>query len=226
MSEETVILWSGGKDSALALYEAKKLGIEVSALATFVPKDQSNPFIFQHIQFLHKQAEAIGLPLITQEAEWPLTDNYADGYTNLKQNHGVETIITGDTRISQAQANHIPENALQSGVKVLSPLWEKDQQELLEELIDLGFKIIFFSINSEILDDKWLGAELTRESLQELIALSKSSGFTLNGSQEEYQTLALDGPIFQKRLQLNSYLKCQIDKLKYLDIQKVFLQNK
>ena len=65
MMEKAIVLWSGGKDSALALYEILKSGrYEVLELLTTVTKDYDKVSIHEVRRvLLEQQANALGFPL-------------------------------------------------------------------------------------------------------------------------------------------------------------------
>ena len=58
---KAAMLWSGGKDSCLALHRALERGVDFACLATFTPADDHE--FFAHPRWMMaKQASAIGLP--------------------------------------------------------------------------------------------------------------------------------------------------------------------
>ena len=58
MLEKSAVLWTGGKDSCLALYEARKAGYSIDGLITFAPE---NPAFLAHpIGFMQLQSRSIG----------------------------------------------------------------------------------------------------------------------------------------------------------------------
>ena len=65
MNNEILFSWSGGKDSALALYEIQKSGeYAVKALITTVTADYGR--VSMHglrTELLHSQSESLGIPL-------------------------------------------------------------------------------------------------------------------------------------------------------------------
>jgi diphthamide synthase (EF-2-diphthine--ammonia ligase) len=64
LKEKILVGWSGGKDSALALFEVLKSGMEVLELFTTVTQDCDRVSIHGVRRvLLEQQAEALGLPL-------------------------------------------------------------------------------------------------------------------------------------------------------------------
>lgn len=54
-----------------------------------------------------------------------------------------------------------------------APLWHRDPQEYMEEIIDLGFEVIITSVSAEGLDESWLGQKLDKDLLNEIIRLNR-----------------------------------------------------
>ncbi len=216
-SPKTAVLWTGGKDSALAFYEARLSGCDILGLVTFIPEGAD--FLAHPLFIMEAQAQALNLPHRTIKISKPFAENYEKAITSLRTKFGVEVLVTGDISEVDGFPNWIRERSLPSGMKVLTPLWEKDRGEILDQLVSLHFKVIFSGIKKPWLTEDWLGLEITKASLGELKALGKKTGLDLCGEQGEYHTLVLDGPPFSKRVDINSYSKGIQDDLFYLKIE-------
>ena len=57
-------------------------------------------------------------------------------------------------------------------------------------------------VAAEGLDRSWLGRELDEKARQDLIALSEKTGVSLCGEGGEFESLVIDGPNFQKKLEI------------------------
>src|SRR3989304_8470090 len=101
MSGNAAVLWTGGKDCSLALYEAKSLGHEVGSLVTFIPREPK--FLAHPISFMKYQAEALKLPHYTMEINEPFKESYENAIHSLRERFGIDTLITGD--ISEVDGN-------------------------------------------------------------------------------------------------------------------------
>ncbi|MBU0761748.1 MAG: TIGR00289 family protein, partial [Candidatus Altiarchaeota archaeon] len=92
------VLFSGGKDSAYALYKAMQSD-EVVCLITIASKnDESYMFHTPNISMTRLQAEAIGLPNLVFETEGVKEEELADLEKAIEQavkEYGVEGIVTG-----------------------------------------------------------------------------------------------------------------------------------
>ena len=138
----------------------------------------------------------------------------------------ISTLVTGDIAEVNGHPNWIRECSEYSGVKILTPLWGNDRHELIVKLLSYKFKVIFSCVKRPWFTMEWLGRELDKDSLEELLILNAETGLDVCGEQGEYHTLALDGPLFQKSIWIDKYSKKAKDSLMYVNIQKVSLRNK
>ena len=90
--KKAVVCWTGGKDSALALYEARLLGYEITQLVTFVP-DEPN-FLAHPLHLIKLQSEAIGIPHKEMTIREPYKESYEEAIQSLKAE--AAAIVTGD----------------------------------------------------------------------------------------------------------------------------------
>ena len=224
LSRHATVLWTGGKDSSLALYEAKLLGYEIVNLVTFVPSQPE--FLAHPLHFMKYQADALHLPHYALEVNEPLKESYEKAILSLRERYEIDTLITGDIAEVNGHPNWIRECSQYSGVDVLTPLWGCDRLQLLNRLLAHKFKVIFSCVKKPWFTDEWLGMELNQEALKRLRTISTKTGLDVCGEQGEYHTLVVDGPLFQKSIHIRAYSKRAEDSLMYIDIQKVALQEK
>jgi len=219
MVKKAAMLWTGGKDSSLSLYEAKLLGYDIQCLITFIPKKPK--FLAHPLNFMKYQATALDIPHYTFEIIEPFKANYKKAIQSLKNKYHISTLITGDIAEVNNEPNWIRECCKDLSVNVLTPLWGTDRRKLIDRLLSYKFKIIFSLVKKPWFTVEWLGREIDKNSLEELEILSMETGLDVCGENGEYHTLALDGPIFQKSIRIDKYSKEAKDSLIYMDIQKV-----
>ena len=224
ISNNAAVLWTGGKDSFLALYEAKLLGYKVKNLVTFTPREPD--FLAHPLSFMKYQAEALELPHYALEIDEPFKQSYEKAISSLRERYGIGTLITGDIAEINGHNNWIRECSEYSGMDVLTPLWELDRHKLIDRLISCKFKVIFSCVKKPWFTEEWLGMELNRHSLEQLLKISAETGLDICGEQGEYHTLVLDGPQFRKSIHIRACSRRVKDSLMYIDIQKVDLQEK
>lgn len=190
--------WSGGKDSALALYHAlQNEEYEVMRLLTSINKELER--ISMHgvrKSMLLRQVEAIDLPLTLLELP---TDIDMAKYDELMAetlrtivHQGIEYSIFGDIFLEDLKAYRDSKMA-DVGLKGFYPLWKRDTTELLHEFLDKGFRTVLVSINGAKLGKEFAGQELTLDLIKEF-----PKDVDPCGENGEFHTYVFDGPIFDK----------------------------
>ena len=222
--KKAAISWTGGKDSSLALFEAKKLNYDIVCLVTFAPKNAK--FLAHPLEIMKLQAKALSLPHYILEITEPVKESYETALQHLKDEHAIETIITGDIAEVEGLPNWLKECSKKAGLKVTTPLWGKDRNELITKLLELKFKVIFSCVKKPWFTPDWIGTELTNETFNKLQTLHQQTGLDICGENGEYHTLVLDSPLYKQQIKINSSKNQIKDKLMYLDIQKVNLEEK
>jgi uncharacterized protein (TIGR00290 family) len=81
------------------------------------------------------------------------------------------------------------------GMKGIFPLWKKDTKELASRFMNLGFKAVITSIDSNVLEKEFVGREYNEQFLSDLPANVDPCGE--NG---EFHSFVYDGPIFRERI--------------------------
>ncbi len=216
-SVSACVLWTGGKDSALALHRARTAGLRVDCLATFAPE---NPAFLAHpIAIMRLQAEALGLPHVIVTVREPMEASYRDGIAALCAARGIDALVTGDIDRVAGHPNWIRRCCDGLPVEVHTPLWGADRGALMAELLAAGFRVMFSLVKRPWLGPEWAGRELTAESLAELRQLSDQRGIDLCGENGEYHTMVLDGPGFAGAIRIAESSVVERDGMAYLDIR-------
>lgn len=201
------VLFSGGKDSTLALYKAQEKE-EVLCLITLRSKNpESYMFHTPNIDITALQAEALGLPLIAKITEGKKEKELADLEdaiaTAIREFH-IEGVVTGAVE-SVYQAERIQRICNRLGIWCLNPLWKRNQKALLEELVEKRFKVVISGIFAYPLDEKWLGKEIDAEIISKLVALQQEYSISPSGEGGEIETTVLDAPLFKKKIEILEY---------------------
>src|SRR4030067_3535114 len=173
------VLFSGGKDSTLALHKAEKKE-EIVCLITLVSENkESYMFHTPNIDITVLQAEALGLPQIKKVTEGKPEEELKDLEEAIAQSvkrFKIEGVVTGAVE-SVYQSKRIQSICDRLKVSCLNPLWKKNQQALLEELVAEGFKVIVSGVFAYPLDKSWLGKQIDKELIERLRLLGKKVGF-------------------------------------------------
>jgi len=201
---KVAVLFSGGKDSTMAVYKAIGEGYTVEYLVTMISDNpESYMFHVPNIHITELSSEAMGIPLIKAktlgEKEKELND-LKDVLKELKDK-GVEAIFAG-ALASEYQKSRIDQLCDDIGLESHAPLWHRDPKEYMEEIIDLGFEVIIISVSAEGLDESWLGRRIDSQLLDDITILNNKYGMHMAFEGGEAETLVLDSPIFNKRIKI------------------------
>ena len=200
MSKNTFLSWSGGKDSALALYEIQKApSHHVAALLTTITEDYDR--ISMHgvrRALLEQQAEALGLPLrkvfIPKDSTNAIYEARMRALLEEGLREGIDTVAFGDIFLEDLKL-YREKNLAQLGMKGLFPIWKRDSAELARTFIALGFKAVLVCVDAAILDPSFAGRPYDQELLRDLPPHVDPCGE--NG---EFHSFAFDGPIFKHKI--------------------------
>jgi diphthine-ammonia ligase len=194
-------LISGGKDSALALHRALREGYEVKFLVTMIPlKEDSWMFHYPNIHLTDLFAEATAIPLMKKQTAGVKEEEIED-LKSILTTLDVEGVVSGAVA-SQYQKLRIQRICTELGLTSITPLWKEDPHKLLEELIQSDFKAIITGVYAHGFDQTWLGKEINASTVNSLLDLHRKHRISLIGEGGEYETLVLDAPFFNKRIEL------------------------
>jgi diphthine-ammonia ligase len=218
---DAVVLWSGGKDSCLALWRARQSGLHVRSLVTFAPP--AARFLAHPLPVLREQAQALGLLHLVLEVVEPHEASYRAHLRKLVS-AGVSAIITGDICEVDGHPNFIAASLEGASCALIRPLWQAERKELLQELIEARFNVIFSCVKRRWFTADWVGRKLDPAAFERLCAVRDNTGMDLCGEQGEYHTLVLDGPMFNSEVQLIGDAASTSEGLHYLDVREVSLR--
>lgn len=198
--ERLLLSWSGGKDSALALYEIlKSQSYQITSLLTTVtlPYDRVSMHGFRRI-LLERQAASLGFPLeivfiSANASNEEYESQMAEVLTRYKST-GINRVAFGDIFLEDLRKYRQEKLALLA-MEPIFPIWKRDTRELSLSLSSLGFEAITTCIDTQVLDKKFVGRLIDADFLSELPQSVDSCGE--NG---EYHSFVYDGPIFKKRI--------------------------
>ena len=207
---KVAVLYSTGKDSSYALYLAIKQGHEIVSLVSI--KSQAHDSFMYHVPNIHLTelcAEAMDLPLIVGETEGVKEDELQELkeiLTDLKEREGIEGVVSG-ALASRYQFERVQKICQDLGLKSINPLWQKNQEEYMRELIKAGFKVLVVGVYAQGLDEKWLGRIIDEKALEELIELNRKFKISIVGEGGELETFVLDCPLYKKKIKIVEAVK-------------------
>jgi uncharacterized protein (TIGR00290 family) len=197
---KVIVSWSGGKDSSFTLYKIRndqRYEI-VGLLSTFIEESKEITLHGVSIDLIRLQAHSLRLPLyevyIPKNAPNEVYNRIMAEAMKKFLDVGVEGVVFGDIFLEDVR-KYREENLNKIGVKAVFPLWGYDTRELAYEFINRGFRAVVVSIDSEVLDDNYLGRDYNRSFVESL-----PDNVDPAGENGEFHTYVYDGPIFMSRI--------------------------
>ena len=201
---DVAILFSGGKDSTMAVYAALNNGENVRYLLSIKSRnDESYMFHVPNIHITDLLAQAMDIPIMTAVTDGVKEEELKDlkgAFENLKSS-GIEAVYTG-ALYSNYQKSRIEKLGREVGLQIISPYWHVDELEYMRKIVSLGFEIIISGVAAWGLDESWLGRTIDDDAIDELVNLNEKYYVDIAFEGGEAETLAIDGPIFKKRLKI------------------------
>jgi len=202
------VAYSGGKDSTRAVYECIKAGDEVCCLLNVIPgTPESYLFHYPNARWTKLQAEALNLPLLSKEVRGASEAEELNAFTELlaeaAAKYSVNCLYTG-TVASQYQRRRFEEAAFNVGLKCINPLWGMNGEQILKDLIKLGFKTVIVSVSAAGLGPEWLGRVIDEAAIEDLKKVNRRYGVNLSFEGGEAETFVVDAPIFSKSIEITS----------------------
>ncbi|HVX34086.1 MAG TPA: ATP-binding protein [Solirubrobacterales bacterium] len=187
--------WSGGKDSALALWTMRGEGVEPVALLTTVTEDYGR--VSMHAvrrELLAAQAAAVGVPLV--EVGIPaacVNEVYEErmaaalGSPPLAE---VEELAFADLFLEDIRS-YREERLAAIGRRARFPIWGRETGALAERFVDAGFEATLVCVDPRRLDAAFAGRAFDADLLRDL-----PPGVDPCGENGEFHTFVTAGPIF------------------------------
>jgi uncharacterized protein (TIGR00290 family) len=164
--------WSSGKDSAQALAEAERSGIEIVGLITTV--NATFDRVAMHAvrrQLLEQQARALGLPLFTVEIPSPCSNEIYEqsfgGALRRARADGITHVVFGDLFLEDIRAYREVQLAALDLTPVF-PLWGRDTRALAGDMIASGIRAHLTCIDPRKLDRSFAGRSFDAQLLADL----------------------------------------------------------
>ncbi len=200
------VLFSGGKDSTFAIYEAQRLGHVVKCLITILtPSAESHLLHHPNIEITSLQAKSMKIPQITIKADSTDTTMEIElikkALKDAKTEFHVEGVLHGGI-LSEFQKTKFAEAAKSLNLEVISPLWQKDQRRYMQELVESGFEFIITSVSCAGLDQSWLGKIIRKKDLEKLFELSEKFGFNVSIHACEAETFVVNCPLYSAPIKI------------------------
>ena len=196
-------LVSGGKDSVLAAHVAMSHGWDVTHVVTVRPRAADSwMFHAPNTDLAPLLAEALGKPLVEVRTAGEKEREVADLERALVD-LPIDGFVSG-ALASEYQRVRLEGVGHRTGLKSFAPLWHKDPMEVLATVSGAGWDVRFAAVAAEGLTEAWLGRKLDANAIGALDMLRDKHGVHPGGEGGEYETLVLDCPSYQKRIEVVS----------------------
>jgi uncharacterized protein (TIGR00290 family) len=190
---QSLISWSGGKDSCLALWRAQQSGMKVKRLITAMDETGANSR--SHgipPELIQAQGAALGIEARFYQTSWT---TYQDRFVATLQTaraDGITHAVFGDIDL-MAHREWEEKVCAMADLQACLPLWNEARLELVEEFLAAGFKAVVVCINGNYLSEQFCGREFDAAFIADL-----PDGVDACGENGEFHTFVYDGPAFRQ----------------------------
>lgn len=198
--KNSILSWSGGKDSALALYYAQKdpnIKLE-SLMTTLSEKYQRISMHGVRKELLEKQAAQMDFSLeliyLPADCSNEVYNSIMEKKMKQLKEKDIDTIIFGDIFLEDIRI-YREENLSKVDMSAYFPLWDIPTEKLAHKFIDLDFKAVITCIDSELLDKNFVGREYNAKFLSDL-----PENVDPCGENGEFHSFVYNGPLFEKAI--------------------------
>ena len=192
MSAKYALMWSGGKDSALALQRATTAGFRVTRLINF--HDAATGRVRFHatrVNMIQAQADAAGIELRAIGTSWPEMEARLAAELAALRSEGFAGVVFGDIHLADVRAWY-EDRVKAAGLEHVEPIWGEEPIQLVSEFVEAGGRAVVTCVDLSRLDSAWLGRIVDERFLVE-IAATQADPCGENG---EFHTFAFQGPVF------------------------------
>ncbi len=201
--KKSIFNWSGGKDSAFALYKCLQ-NKEYNIVSLFTSISYETKRISMHgvrSELLDKQAELIDLPLITislpKQTSMEIYNNIMQTQMNNFKLQDIEYSIFGDIFLQDLR-EYREKQLLKVGMKAVFPLWKRNTTELINEFINAGFKTIVTAVDASKLGKEFVGRIIDKQFIADL-----PKNIDPCGENGEFHSFVFDAPMFKEPIKFS-----------------------
>lgn len=215
MGSTYAALFSGGKDSYLALRSARQAGHSIDRLVTVdapadsylyhAPATMATPVIADALGLEHELLRldpADGEPADTTSSraarrEVVPLESWLDAACSTTP--GLAGLVTGAVA-SSYQYDRLTELCAKRDLDLIAPLWGAEGDEVLDAMLEASLAVDVVAVAADGLDESWLGRRLDADAVAELEVLADEYGLHPAGEGGEFETLVVDAPAFDAPL--------------------------
>ena len=214
----TVLSWSGGKDSALALHELlMDPAVDLRGLLTTVTDGYDR--VSMHgvrTSLVAAQAAALEIPLWSARIPPSATNEQyeramGEMLTAIRR-EGIEAIAFGDLFLADVRA-YRERLVAATGLRPVFPLWGKGTADLARRFVSCGFRAVVVCVDPRQSDVSHCGADYDRALLEALPGSADPCG-----ERGEFHTFVYDGPMFRQPIAVQRGVVVERDGFLFCDL--------
>ena len=196
-TERYAAMWSGGKDSCLAIWRARLSGLFVDTVVTFIDGQTDRVrFHATPSPLIRAQADALGVrSLLRAAAPETYETVFKNVLTELRES-GYAGVIFGDIHLVNVR-EWSEQKTRAAGLRHVEPLWAANGPSLLREFVDAGFGAVVTCCELAKLGPSWLGRIIDDSFVEQIVELE---GVDPSGEYGEYHSFVFGGPLFSRKL--------------------------
>lgn len=185
-------MWSGGKDSLLALRRARRRGLAVDLLVTMFDAATGRlRFHATPVALIEAQAASLGLTLRAEGTSWSGYDGVVTAVFEDLASRGYAGVVFGDVHLADVRAWY-EQRVRAAGLAHIEPIWGEPSAALVAEFVESGHLAILTCVEEGKLDRSWLGRRIDAALLADLATGSIDAA----GENGEYHSFVFAGPEF------------------------------
>ena len=191
------VLFSGGKDSCLALRKVLKKGHEVVCLLSILPRNEDS-FMFHKpfLNLLERQAKELGVRLVVGRSEGRKEEELVDLKELIERVRGdVNGVVVGGIA-SSYQGNRIKRICDELGLEFVAPLWNYSSEDVWRDLLEDGFEVVMTRVACDGLGKEWVGRVIDKKNFEDLKILADKYKFRIDFEGGEAESAVLNMPGF------------------------------
>ena len=191
-----VMSYSCGKDSTLALHKMIEQGHKPVAPLVMVNEKVDRSFFHgADYAMLEAYSKCLELPLLITPSKGEQYHLAMEESLRKAKAMGAEAACFGDIDI-EGNRMWAEERCANAELEAVFPLWQRNREENVYELVELGYQCLIKSINSTLLPKSILGKCIDNSSIE----VMRECGIDICGENGEYHTLVVNGPVFKRPL--------------------------
>ena len=199
-----VAMWSGGKDSCLAVTRADN----ITHLLCMLNKENQSRAHGLYREAIERQIECTNFKGVFGNSSW---SGYEWEFKRIILSLRPEGVVFGDIFIDEHKV-WLERVCRETGVKAIFPLWGTDTTNLAMEFVSKGFEAYIVAVRRD-LDTFYLGKRFDEKIIKRL----KADSIDPCGENGEFHTFVVDGPLFRKRVEFS--FGERVEREKYLQLE-------